>query len=94
MANERRSQYKGCSITTRWAESELPDDDISKRFTASFSVDSPDADDSAWQQFPEQQFSTPVRAAENALNAARNLIDRRISGQPFSRTRKTDEGRR
>jgi len=83
MANERRSQYRGCSITTRWAESELPEDALPKQFTASFSVDSPEAHDSAWQQFPEQSFSTPVGAADNALEIAKDSIDRRICNTPF-----------
>lgn len=83
MANERRSQYRGCSITTRWAESELPDNPPEKQFTASFSVDSPDAHDSAWQQFPEEAFASPVRAADNALEIAKDAIDQRISDRPI-----------
>ncbi len=82
MANERRSQYRGCSITTRWAELGLPDNALPKQFTASFSVDSPEFHDSAWQQFPEESFATPVRAADNALEVARNSIDRRIADTP------------
>lgn len=87
MANERRSKYKGCSITTRWAESELPVDELPRRFTASFSVDSPEACDSAWQQFPEEEFATPVRASDNALKAAKQSIDRRLSDAPFAENR-------
>jgi hypothetical protein len=83
MANERRSQYRGCSITTRWAESELPDNAPEKQFTASFSVDSPDAHDSARQQFPEETFASPVRAADNALEIAKDSIDQRISDKPM-----------
>ncbi|MES2099432.1 MAG: hypothetical protein V4569_06400 [Pseudomonadota bacterium] len=85
MANERHSQYKGCSITTRWQESGLPDAELPRRFTASFSVDSPEAHDSAWQQFPEEEFATSVGAADNALEAAKNSIDRSISDKPFCR---------
>ncbi|MEO6660291.1 MAG: hypothetical protein ABIN44_08265 [Burkholderiaceae bacterium] len=84
MANERRSQYRGCSITTRWAESELPEHALPKQFTASFSVDSPQTHDSAWQQFPEESFGTAVRAADNALEIARDLIDRRLTDKHFS----------
>jgi len=85
MANERRSHYRGCSITTRWAESELPENALPKQFTASFSVDSPDAHDSAWQQFPEESFATPVRAADHALEIAKDSIDRRQQEAPLRR---------
>ena len=84
MPNERCSKYRGCSITTRWAESELPEDTLPKQFTASFSVQSPEAHDSAWQQFPEEAFATPARAADNALEIARIAIDRHISTKPFA----------
>lgn len=84
MSNERRSQYRGCSITTRRSESELPLEDLPRRFTASFSVGSPEAHDSAWQQFPDEEFATPTRASDNALQAAKKSIDRRIAGAPFS----------
>jgi hypothetical protein len=76
MANERHVRYRGCAIVTRWAESRAMDDDSTKRFTASFSVDPPDAHDSAWQEFPEDTFTTPVSASENALEAAKRSIDR------------------
>ena len=92
MANERRSRYRGCSITTRWAESGLPEDALSKQFTASFSVDSPEAHDSAWQQFPEESFATPLRAAENALEVAKSSIDRRFSDKPFPSRPRSGQG--
>jgi hypothetical protein len=83
MPNERLSRYRGCSITTRWAESELPENALPKQFTASFSVDSTEAHDSAWQQFPQESFATPVGAADHALEIAKDAIDRRISDKHF-----------
>ena len=85
MANEGHCKYRGCSITTRWSESELPADEADRKFTASFSVDSPDAYQPAWQQFPGDVFRTPVRAAENALEAAKQSIDRRLVEDPLDR---------
>jgi hypothetical protein len=85
MANERHSRYRGCSITTRWSESELPENALPKQFTASFSVGSPDAHDSAWQQFPPESFGTPARAADNALEIAKHSIDRREQEGPLRR---------
>ena len=85
MANEGRSQYRGCSITTRWAESDLRENALPRQFTASFSVDSPHAHGAAWQQFPQESFSTSLRAAENALEIAKNSIDRRHQERPLTR---------
>jgi hypothetical protein len=77
MANERHVRYRGCAIVTRWAESRSFDDESpTKRFTASFSVDPPDPHDSAWQEFPEDAFTTPADASENALEVAKRSIDR------------------
>jgi hypothetical protein len=89
MDNERRSQYRGCSITTRWSESDLPVGDLPRRYTASFTVAAPQAHDSAWQQFQEEEFATPVRASDNALNAAKHSIDGRISGAASSSKRRS-----
>ena len=61
----------------------MPEDALEKQFTASFSVDSPGAHDSAWQQFPEQVFASPARASNHALEIAKDSIDRHISDSPF-----------
>ena len=76
MANERYARYRGCAIVTRWSESRQFDDESTKRFTASFSVDPPGLQDSAWQEFPEDAFANPADAAENALEVAKRSIDR------------------
>ena len=49
------------------------------RFAASFSVDSPGHCDSAWQQFPSDQFSTASAASANAVDAAKISIDQHLA---------------
>lgn len=93
MANERHSRYRGCSIITRWVESELPENALPKQFTASFSVDSPEACDSGWQQFPDALFATPLRAADNALEIAKDSIDQRITDRTYPGSRPAFGGR-
>ena len=79
MENERRFQYRGCAITTRWVESQPRGFVVPRRFTASFSVDSRESHDSSWQQFPEGRFTTSVFACEHALKVAKDSIDRHVA---------------
>ena len=88
MPNQRHSNYRGCSITTRWAEvASLPgwaEHDAllhgsAKRFTASFSVAASAACDESWQQFPTAEFDTFARASEGAMTVARQMIDAKLA---------------
>jgi hypothetical protein len=92
MPNQRHSNYRGCSITTRWTEvtprPECAERDAllhgaAKRFTASFSVEASLACDESWQQFPTTVFDTFARASEGAMTVARQMIDARL----FERSR-------
>jgi hypothetical protein len=75
MPNSNRSSYKGYAITTRWVELVPLAHRYSKRFNASFTVDSAGPHEMSWQQFPKAIFDSAPGAADNALAAARKAID-------------------
>jgi hypothetical protein len=90
MPNQRHSNYRGCSITTRWTEviprPECAERDAllhgsARRFTASFSVEASLTFDESWQQFPTTEFDTFARASEGAMTMARQMIDAKLSEQ-------------
>lgn len=87
MTNRQHSHYKGCSITTRWAEVPMPQTDwmdidavllsSGRQFKASFLAQPRNAEP-AWQEFPEAVFDTSAHAEENARTVAKLSIDRRL----------------
>jgi len=88
MSNQRYSSYRGCSITTHWAEVSPPSDWIetdplgqepAKRFTSSFSVAANAACDESWQQFPTAEFESSAGALAGATTAARQMIDAKLA---------------
>lgn len=81
MLHSHRSSYRGCGITTHWAEQPAC---IARgtRYTASFSVDPGTSSAEAMQEFLSAAFTTTVAASANARIAAMEAIDV-VLGAPY-----------
>ncbi len=81
MPQSHRSSYRGCGITTHWAEqpARVP---RGTRYTASFSVDPGTSSAGAMQEFLSAAFTTNVAASANARIAAMEAIDL-LLGAPY-----------
>lgn len=81
MPHSHRSTYRGCGITTHWAEqpARLP---RGIRYTASFSVEPGTSSVEAMQEFLSAAFTTNVAASANARIAAMEAIDV-LLGAPY-----------
>ena len=87
MTNRQHSDYKGCSITTRWAEVPPPATDWmdinavlvsqDRQFKASFLAQPRNAE-APWQEFPEAVFNTSAHAVANARTVAERSVDVRL----------------
>lgn len=81
MPPSQQSSYRGCCITTHWAEqpARLP---RGIRYTASFSVEPGTSSVEAMQEFLTAAFTTTVAASANARIAAMEAIDV-VLGDPY-----------
>jgi hypothetical protein len=90
MINERHCYYRGSGITTRWTEAVdwRARQHVSKgahtaahRFVGSFSVASDGSNSCPPQRFLRTGFASSEAAAENALAAAKSLIDAQLADE-------------
>jgi len=84
MSHDRKSQYRGSTVTVRWKESK-PTTSPGRVFTAGYMLTSATGKQTDWRNFATLLFHTSDTAVAHALGKAHRFIDGQLAGARSNR---------